>query len=101
MARVTKIGKIQTGEFQQEGKDKPTRELTEICTVVEFDDGKGNTYHKLKIPAHLLNPALYACVKPFMQKGAGSVWVNLYDVTRRVKDDSAPEGDEEAERMPF
>lgn len=91
MARVTKILKIQTGEFLQEGKDKPTRELTDIGALVEFTDQAGNIYHKVKLPAHMLNPVLYACVRPFMQKGSGSVWVNLYDVTRRTKEPGAPE----------
>lgn len=104
MAKVSKILKLQTGSFQQEGKERVTRELEDIGVLVEFEDREGNKFFKVKLRASILNPVLFQLVKPYMEKGSGTVWVDLFDIPKRVAKDSSPaesEDGESDEKPPF
>ena len=70
--------------------------------MLEFEKD-GNTWNKVKLNADILSPVLFQLVKPFLQKGTASAWVELFDVTRKVTDKTAPASPEDAldEQPPF
>lgn len=91
MSQITKILKMAVGSYQ--GKDKPITEYREIGVEIEHQDSNGNTWTELKINADILNPVLFALVKPSL-KGSSGVWVKKFDVTRRTKTNTPANDDD-------
>jgi hypothetical protein len=103
-ARLHKVLKVAVGTYE-DGRGQKRHEWREIGVEIEHDDGNGNTWTEVKLHADILNPVLFAVVRPLMEAKSGSVWAKKFDVPRRMREEAAegheaPEGDGEPER-PF
>lgn len=91
MAKITKRLCMAVGKWV-DGEGKERAEYRDIGLMIEFEDGRGNTWNEIKLHADILQPSLAVLARAQMDRGASNVRVKLFDVARKAKDKSAPAG---------